>query len=1058
MTRFLEASAGTRKTTRLIGAVLDALLIDGVPVDRIAAITFTEKAAAEMRLRLGEALNQCRRGEAVRDWDATAREYAERKGADPGAVRRTARRVWQEIDRAFVGTLHSLCLRLLRLFPREAGVPPVLEADEGSVFDALFDAAWTEWIGRALEAHEGPWPRVMETVSPGALRELARALAGFRAPDRVLERPDFAQALRARSREILGNAAGRLDALAAAHPPARKPSRKDALIDVYRDALSQAPSGRLAPDARKRLLTFRAAGFGLPSKPAAGWPAAEWGDLRRIERLAKGLDVLDDGLAGEVIRLLAPFVHDFRRAYLARGVVTFDGMPALASGLLAQPEVRRQAKALFDRLFVDEFQDTDPMQYELVLALAESPDRFETDWRKIVVAPGKLMVVGDPKQSIYSFRGADLEAYTAVKRALLGGAAPERPTENWRSCRAIVDAVNAVFERVFPAVESDLQPAHARLECRMRDLCAGRADCVRAVRIEAAGAVADRTEAEAAWVAAEIRRQREAEGRGWGEFAILLRKLTRAHLFTEALRREDVPHVVEGDKFFYRQPEVLDLFNLLSAAADPLDEIALVGVLRSPIGGMTDREIYERKERGALSYLRDPEPDGVFAVLRDLHRLAGRVPPPRLIHEAFFRTPLLAAARAGYRGEIAVANLLKVLQLSTAASPRPDVSLRSFLMEFRRAIRELEEEGEDTLADEDVPAVRIMSVHKAKGLDFNVVFVPLLWQGVDEPPDAAKVSVRWATGECSVRTREFKDLAEPAMAEHAESVRDAEARRLLYVAMTRPKQRLVLCGAKPDRRSNGEGSFAAILEAAGAPLTWETEVVADRPEGAPAPAPHAVDLPALERRWEALERLRAEAARPRFLSPSSAGEEPWKAPEAAAARPAAADHAVQVGTVCHRVLEELDFGNAEADLAALLDGALRELPADADAPGVGRDALAVLRAFLASDVFRRLRSARVIGREVPILYAAGGDIVTGRIDLVYEEGDAVVVADYKTDRAASASALVERYAGQVSCYVEAIGNVLPGRPVRGALVWLPRGELVPVPGEVGRAPRPERGR
>ena len=164
---------------------------------------------------------------------------------------------------------------------------------------------------------------------------------------------------------------------------------------------------------------------------------------------------------------------------------------------------------------------------------------------------------------------------------------------------------------------------------------------------------------------------------------------------------------------------------------------------------------------------------------------------------------------------------------------------------------------------------------------------------------------------------------------------------------------------------------------------------------------------------------------------------------------AEADHGAHVGTVCHRVLQEMDFSRAKAEVKALLDGALRELPAGADAAAVARDARAILASFVSSDLFRRIRSARIVGREVPILYPAGDEVLAGRIDLIYEEDGAVVVADYKTDRAASGEALRERYAGQLRYYMEAIRGVLPGRPVRGALVWLPQGELVPVPTVAG---------
>lgn len=969
MTMLIEASAGTRKTTRLIGSVLDALLLDGVGVHEIAAITFTAKAAAEMRTRLASALRAVLRDDFVNEWDMRASE--KRPLHD---LQSAARMAYREIDRAFIGTLHSFCLRLLRLYPREAGVPPVLEADEGDRFDALFDAAWESWKGANLTA-------VLAREAPlDVLRDLARAMAEFRTPAALLHDAAFAKHLRKQSMEILRDARDSLEALRKKYPADARGNTREERLDFYARVLDEAMGDKITPETRRRLRTWKAAHIGLGSQPTK-WSDSDWNETCRIEELARDCGTLDDDRAHRVVRALTPFVQQFRADFLAGGFITFDGMLALARDLLSHRDVRQRLKPLFKRLFVDEFQDTDPVQYEIVLAMAERPDSFHRDWRKIEVEKGRLMVVGDPKQSIYSFRGADLEAYTTVKDVLLKAGEMIRPDENFRSCPNLVNAVNAVFEKILPD--------YARLKPMKTELCAGRTDCVRAVRIEAAGNVDEATEAEATWVAAEIARQ--SEGARYHRFAILLRKLTRAHLFMEALRRQGIPYVIEGDKAFYRQPEVLDLFNWLAAVADPADRIALLGVLRSC---KTDREILD----AGLAPI-DPLPE--------LRAMAGRVPAPDVVREVFRRTPILASARAGYRGEIAVANLFKILHLASRATARADVSLRSFVEELRRKIRETEDEGEDPLADENHPAVRLMSIHKAKGLEFDVVFVPLLWQAVEGQERGASIDMVWSERECGVRTRDFFDLASISTAKREAEVRDAEARRLLYVAMTRARERVVLCGV-PNTRPP-EASFAEIL--AGAPLAWEDVKPPEAPLYAATAAREAPDLAA---RWAEIERLRAEASKDRFTTPS-AGK---------AFAGGGTSRGAEIGSICHAALETLDF--AKPDLSGVADA----------------DARALLQKFVASPAFERLRRAKILGREIPFLLPQGDLIMSGRIDLLYEEDGAIVVADYKTDRAASAAELVERYKAQMQPYAAIVRALFPDRPVRAALIWLPHSEIL----------------
>jgi ATP-dependent helicase/nuclease subunit A len=1005
MKQFVEASAGTRKTTRLVEAALDVLLFDpssDARPEHILAITFTEKAAAEMRMRLSDALRALLRGELVKEWNATVEEIACKRGIPADKICDKARQVSRELDRAFIGTIHSLCLRILRLFPREAGVPPTVEAELAPIFDAEFDDAWDKWTSEQFLREDPDWIGILERVRPSTLRQIARALADFRVPEEFLHEPDRDSEWRQNARTFLQNLASNFPSIGrrAAIPGRYRHS-------AYSDAVAHAAKrGFLPPEVARRVHTARKVSTDGPP------PGIDEQD----RKLIKDLDRLDQPLVTAIVRHVAPFVLKLRRDLLASGRITFDGMLALARRVLRNRNARARLKRMFRRIFVDEFQDTDPIQYEIVLALAERDDDFASDWEHICVDPQRLFVVGDPKQSIYAFRGADLEAYTAVKRRLLDcGLEFLRPRENWRSCPHIIEEVNRVFEGIFPSKETPLQAAHVPLVAApMPDRPSCRPPCVRYIQIETDAIGSDRIEAEARWIAREILRAKEEERRDFRDFAILLRKLTEAHEFMDVLRRAGIPFVVEGDKFFYQQPEVLDLFNLLRAAADPLDEIALVAVLRSPLGGLTDAEIYRLREENRLSYLHHEDPP-IFRFLHELHHLSGRVAPPDLIRKVFEASPILAVARSDYRGDAALANLWKLYALATQMTALPDTSLKSFLSHLRRAIAEYEEEGEDPLSDEASDVVRIMSIHRAKGLDFPIVFVPLAFSGSKSGSDGTTVHVRWTTGDVAIESEDVHDLATLSARRRNAEVQRAETQRLLYVAMTRAKERLIICGASPTR-GGGQHPFSNIL---GALVSWEPAQVPDplppfQTDRAPEP-----DLENLRARHQRLANLAREAHQPALIAARRAHEDSAATREALDYIP---DEALRIGLDVHTALEHLDFAHP----------ALPE--------GIHPEARAMLQRFLESDAFAHLRTRRIVAREYPVLVSDGGRVIRGRIDLIYEDDDgAIVIADYKTDKEGD---LARKYGPTMDIYRHALARAFPNRTIRAVLVSVPTGTVL----------------
>ncbi len=882
----VTAGAGTGKTTLLVSKVLRKVVEEGVPVDRILALTFTEKAAHEMLKRLRDELGKAGKLEGL--------------------------------DRAEIGTIHGFCAHVLRQFPIEAGVAPDFTVDEGAVFRRRFDEAWPRWLDREL----GPdarrarsWQEILEKVDLRHLRDLARGLASFAVPE---ERGDAQETL-------------------------------DGIVwDLSWEFPELAPA--LAGEAEP------------PKRLSRGSPRARSG-----LRLAQDLKRIGRKIVGRAVERVSEFARAFRKEYLAAGYVSFDAMLALTHDLLRGgrfPGVRDLLRERYRCVLVDEFQDTDPLQGEIVQRLAEGPDG------KLV--PGKLFLVGDPKQSIYSFRGADIVAYQELvdRVAREGGERPVLRT-NFRSHGRILDFVNAVFEKAI--VENrKLQPRYEAIHPKPGRKPLYPEPSIEAIVVEDASAEESR-EVEAVEIARWILEHPHIPRR---DVAILLRSLVDVPMYLEALRARGIPYVVEGEKFFYRTPEVIDFVNLLRAVAHPHDRIAVAAVLRSPFGGLSDPELYERRKE--LDY-RGESDLAIFRFLRRWHELSGRIGVAELVDAIFTESYALEVSQAGYHGEQAVANLLKLRRKAGELEAEGGCTLREFLEAATEAVRDLEEEGESPLADEALDAVRISSIHKAKGLEFPVVILPDLHRA-RRPPGEAAVRFDWPTRTLGVRLGEVCDAGGAALAFQEREREREEAKRLLYVAATRAEEHLVCLGSLDAAGDTYLKLLLPELEKRGR----VTRVPCVRPPlAAPPPAPgkEKPDWDAFVARWREREKRAAATVEP-FTSPTRL-EEASRVDRALLAREDAPDsgRAADVGTACHEVLEKLDFGAPRVP------------------EGTDPEAAEILEGFFRSEAFRELAGSEILARELPFVIPREGRIVQGVIDVVYRKGRDLFVADYKSDRA-----------------------------------------------------------
>ncbi len=1070
------AGAGTGKTSLLVERVLVAVGSGVARIEDIAAITFTIKAAGEMRERLAAGLERLLELSSSADPATSEDEAADRAfrhlrgdgGMPLGELRSRALAALTALDGAVVETIHGFCARLLREHPVEAGVDPAFEVDQGEHYEAVLEETWADFLAEELGTDPQRldlWRRVLEGFPLATVEQAARALAAFSIPDELLRPADPPiDACRVYAHEIRDIAERSARMLRDQRGLTRTSAENlEVVVNLYAlilkgglAALREAVDG--SAELRERL--ERRTRYPRGSRGLRGVDGAELERLgKRALRLAHKLANIDEGLMTDLVEAIAPFAPRAREELLRRGFVGFDGLLVLVRDMLRDhPRVRERVKRRYRLLLVDEFQDTDPLQYEIVFYLAERRGESEREAHRTRLEPGKLFVVGDPKQSIYRFRGADYTAFRlAVERVAGGRNGDDRGrllhlTSNFRSVPEVLDPVNRMFEPGRGAVwePSPFQPEYVGIESARSPAGAPAVELWTVTGEE--GGAARRRIREGEAIADEIVRLIETEGIEPGSISILLRAFGDLAFYLRPLRERGVPFVVDGGREFLRRPEVGHLIATLRALSIPSDEVALLAFLRSPAGGVPDTELARHAASGGRWYARAavdeatcPALARALGLLRSLEEATRDLPADQIVHEVLRRTGLPLVSAVAFEGAQRVANLAKLAAAAAGMAREGKLSLIE-VIDALEAERSADVESDSPLADEGVQAVRVMTIHKAKGLENDIVIVPDLarqepWSGSFAPFEADVVTLPDGTRTLALQARRVRNAAGLWFHEDRESHERAEGYRVLYVAMTRARRRLVLLAGDPRGKAPWIEALARWGYDASAPgpdglladgrvlhvLKGAEATRRARIEPASRGAPDAVE--AWERAWAHMRRTLG----PPFRRPSGIREEEDEEEAVVFARRAGRtrETARLLGSVVHRTLERWDRRERQT-----LVRIGREL-AEEIAPETADEVVAVLSGFARSSLAERLQGADVGGREIAMLLRREGEDATwgGSIDLLYRDGEGrVVVADYKTDTAVDPEELRRRYSEQLRLYAEAVQRAY-------GLDYLPRAEL-----------------
>ena len=830
----VEAGAGTGKTTLLIARLCISLLVAHVPAEKLVALTFTERAVAEIKTRLMEQLQKVIediRRKAVTDAQGNTvfdesiapdeknestlyliRTYFEKIPYTELLSR--AEQAKTDLGRANIRTIHGFCAEILKLFPLEAGISPEVTIDNGQRGKVLFEAAWNTFLDKELGTqapHRQAWEKILPEISLDALRCFAAELCSGK-----IEHYDY-DACRNIIIDFLQKKSAQAFALSTAYLSpdcVKKRSIEKALI--------------WAGQSFGRTIAFLTNKTDFPfieeecpkipgnAKPVKGWEATAWQEACSLIALAQKVTPEQQDLFLTAYGLVAPLVAQVRAQYAQLGLLSFDDLLVKTRNLLRDDlKVRRLLKEKFEALFIDEFQDTDPVQGEILLFLGEEKTTSAPCWEQVVLEPSKLFVVGDPKQSIYHFRGADISAYEAFTQMILTqGGEKCFLRENHRSLPEIIDTANAVCSLAMqeePFFQPRYEPIFTNKQVRNQAVQwlftkadpSAKADDFRQ----------NQAEQIACWIRDNVGKMCLQNGKklDYSDIALLARSNTTIRFYTDALRRHHIPFNAEINLDFLERQEINDLIMLLRAVSNPDDKTALAGVLRSPFGGFSDEEIYQIVRRGELSLFAKTQEEKLkdfYIQLNELSKLCGRLSPDKLLTYILQETFFPEACALAYEGERTLACLNQFAGLLQHYPAEQAVSLESFIVDVQQLQENPPKEFSVPCAEETLNAVSLLSVHKSKGLEAPVVILyDLSRKEKNYSSDSHLYS--WKYHMHGVAVGKICDVNLAFLEEEKKKHTRCEEVRVLYVALTRAKEKLLLVGDGREQAQKGAFRFVA---------------------------------------------------------------------------------------------------------------------------------------------------------------------------------------------------------------------------------------------------------
>jgi ATP-dependent helicase/nuclease subunit A len=1009
----IEAGAGCGKTTRIVGDILEGLKKGQFAIDDIVVITFTRKAASELKSRISLKLQE---------------------SMDSGNPLIQDQLI--NIGNAHISTIHSFCEGLLKERPVEAGIDPGFRIIEDQEQKDFLNEIYDQWLKEKLSQEASFFHKLV--------LELEKKL---KTPENNFGRPDnsflgiIRTALQYRElklffpREPLPPEIVLEEFYNKCHP-FKDGTDYDSVNDFVGDYLNLIQAARQGNPADHledlKEFSLRNKGGKNCKEFRDEWKALCEVYVQDLTYAVRYPEIKD--LYQTTNRLVEDFVGFYRREMARQGLMDFNEILYQAERLLHEDKgVREYFKGKFSYIFVDEFHDTDPLQARILFYLAEKKGSSADDWNAIELENGKIYVVGDPKQSIYRFRRADIEIYSeAMERITTQGSGKQIFLDrNYRSAPGIIEWVNEFFQ------DRIKRPANGNYQADYIPLKPHKKEPARICFVKPKGnptafedqKVEDAREMEAKLTASWIKANTDEGMFAFRDIMVLFRNKKNMLRTTEYLEELDIPYEMVGASSYFGRGEILDLTNFLKAVANPLDQVSVLATLKGPFYSLSDKDLYNwRLIGGNFDYrVVDESPDEKVGKplneIRNFHLKSLTTNASVILREVILEKGILASYAKTKHGRNKVLNILKALELLRSLGQIPFLdAVNDFSDKVDRNVEMPDFSPKTGEADE----IQLLTIHKAKGLERRVVYLA----------DSTSVNIRDnavftdnVKGEIIYNlSKGFETPEYLSWKEKDRERNEAESERLRYVGATRAKECLVI--NKVPYRDFDKTFLAPFFskESEGEDVLVDVESLTITNTG---------KVKELEPR--ASERFDQELKRIEVDIPEKITEK--AEPSLAIRQPSTVELDSQTQEIGIEVVHDenqMDFRVEEIPAATLGSLAHKLLEIDPSDLQTAAETLlknekivmepshlvSIVNALKQEPLKTRLSRAKNILKEVPIKFKASDNLYyDGNIDLLFEEDDGWVLVDYKTVSVSdkeSEEKVRKKYQSQMAIYAEGL--------------------------------------